>query len=1290
MKLLPILFCFLFTTSISAQIYGVDWAIVAQDTLMSSRHHRVLGQESDDQGNVYVFGNFTFRADMDRSINSEIIAANSHQGNFFIAKYDPQGNIIWAKDFGGSSSLDIKGIDIDNSGNLYLTGWFLGLFHYDSDIHGAHLKSVYNGSWTTNGFVLKYNSSGQFEWINHLEGNPRILPEDIEVSSQGKIIVTGNFEGQAFFNNSTSFDTITSNGLKDVFLTQYDQNGDYEWAISFGGVKNDKGIRIASDNLNNIYIISELEDTVDLDPSANTYEVIQGTPFQQAYGELFGANTIAKYDSTGSFVWGHLFQDIGGFIRMQDIDVNSLNQIGVTGVYSNGQTQSFDFDPGTGTAFINGTNSQSSYVALYDSSLVFLWTEDVGLPYYQASELAFNSNNDIYVVGQIRTLFSTHKNGFISKCGADGGLLFSNVIEAKNEVYNLNVSINGVDEPVISGQYNDTIDLDPSSNTYYIRTPNNPPNIILSFLANYSVNGVFQYGFPMSYNDYYSGGSLEMDDFATFIETDFEGNIFARGLVVGSGVDFDPSSNSEILGSDPPHNAKTFIVKYDSLSNYQWGFTLDSIENRGRITADNSGNCYITATNIGTTDLDPSMGTALFTTQNLSTGLVAKYDPLGNYLWAFQLENLSNFSRSNAEDIVVDSSGNVLISGSYIGDIDFDPSPSQFILSNPLVGDWWLTKQKTFLAKYDPNGNLIWAVDFGGMRSEVMSLAVNSNDDIFITGTFDQNIDIDPSSASYILNATAIKNILLVKYDGSANLQWGFALGNTGTNWGVAVAAGANHVYLTGAFSGTCDMDPGPGVVNLTRVGNGTSTFVARFDASNGALDWVFDLKGARSEPRGMDINANENIVVTGVLKNDWFLSEFPTVMDVDPSPNTVGLVSTHAPFSDVSGMFTVVYDSLGSLQWAMDMHESTLEFYSNPLIDYNLARYDKSGNIIVSGGLLYDGDFAPREAEYVLETRNGSEFFLAKYRACISTYSTESVTECGNYDWRGDNYTLSGTYYDTLSNHVGCDSVVSIALTILPIDIMLESVIACDSFTWTNGVNYTSSGTYYNYLTNSSGCDSTLTLNLTIPSQDTIQETVTACDSFTWTNGTNYTSSGIYYRDLTSSAGCDSIEALNLTIRIIDTTITVLNDSTLFANEIGANYQWFDCQTSQLLPGEVNQSFDTQASGSYAVILETGICKDTSACYNINMTNNIEEFKLSEISVYPNPASGELNIEFGEKLNTVNVQFLDANGRTLFTNEYLQTSVINLNFDYASGIYLLIINSGGERVQRTIVIKNQ
>jgi hypothetical protein len=1217
MKLLPILFCLLFTNLISAQFYGLDWAFVVKDTISHRGIVKVLEQKSDAQGNIYVTGSFKFSADMDPTNGSAIIVANSDQYNIFLAKYDSQGDIIWAKDFGGSSSQEIKGMDVDNSGNIFLTGYTKFSLYYDPAVHDAHINSVFNGYWTNTGFIMKFNLNGGFEWITRMETNSSLYPDDVEVNPLGNIFVTGRFKNEAYFSNSLKSDTLVSNGLYDVFIARYSPNGNYEWAISIGGSGDDNGLRLTSDSAGNVYLLADLSDTVDLDPSINIYEVNRVGSFSSVHG----ANTIAKYDSLGNFKWGHLYQDIlsGGYVRIRDIDVNSLGQIGITGQFYD-PFGLIDFDLGLGTANI-ATSLTKSFVALYDSSSTFLWAEDFGQSQYGALELAFTSADKIFIVGSINDVYNSQHDGFLTKCGANGGVLYTKLLDAEDEVHNINVSINQLDEPVISAQISNSIDLDPSAGTYNITGH--------SFLAYYTTSGDIQYGFSLNDFEYYPNvNNGRLDDYASYIETDNNGNIFARGNI-GLPSDFDMSSGSEILGESS--SGKSFVVKYDSMANYVWGFTLDSITRDGRLAVDPQGNCYISATSTGTTDLDPSSGTAIYSSQN-TNGLVAKYDNLGNIVWHFGLQAASSNAKSSVQDILIDSVGNVLICGYYIGSVDFDPSSAQFIQSTS-----GMQEQKTFIAKYDANGNFIWAVGIGRLHSDAVDLAVNSNNDIFITGSFYGPIDIDPSAGTYNVSGGGNRLILLAKYDSLANLQWGFALGDSGTNWGTTVVAGRNHVYLSGAFSSTCDMDPGPGITNLTSNYN-ASTFLARFDVMDGSLDWAFDLTEAWSEPRGMDINSNENIVLSGVFNNLWSSAlEEPKAMDVDPSANTLELLAITQPIDINFGIYTCVYDSLGELQWAMDIPASTKYFnYENR---GGIARYDKSNNIIVSGALLFDGDFAPREAEYVLETKNGSEFFIAKYRECMSTYSTKIDTACGNYDWQGNNYTISGIYFDTISNHVGCDSVLSITLTILPIDTMLESVIACDSFTWTNGINYTSSGTYYNYLTNSSGCDSTLTLNLTIQN--------------------------------------------------VDKTITVLNDSTLFANEIGANYQWFDCQTSQVLTGEVNQSYNTQTSGSYAVILESGICKDTSACYIINMTNNIDEFLLSEISVYPNPASNGLTIELEEEFNTINVQFLDANGRTLFNNVYLQTSVINLNFDYASGIYLLIINSEGNRIQRTIVIKN-
>src|SRR5690606_13293962 len=113
----------------------------------------------------------------------------------------------------------------------------------------------------------------------------------------------------------------------------------------------------------------------------------------------------------------------------------------------------------------------------------------------------------------------------------------------------------------------------------------------------------------------------------------------------------------------------------------------------------------------------------------------------------------------------------------------------------------------------------------------------------------------------------------------------------------------------------------------------------------------------------------------------------------------------------------------------------------------------------------------------------------------------------------------------------VGQDNGVDI--TIIPSSNQTQNVIACNSYTWpANSTTYTSSGTYTIPLTNINGCDSIVTLNLTINNSSTGSETVTTCNSYTWsTDGNTYITTGVYTATITNSSGCDSVVTLNLTI---------------------------------------------------------------------------------------------------------------------------------------------------------------
>ncbi|MCI5058641.1 MAG: LamG domain-containing protein [Flavobacteriales bacterium] len=151
-----------------------------------------------------------------------------------------------------------------------------------------------------------------------------------------------------------------------------------------------------------------------------------------------------------------------------------------------------------------------------------------------------------------------------------------------------------------------------------------------------------------------------------------------------------------------------------------------------------------------------------------------------------------------------------------------------------------------------------------------------------------------------------------------------------------------------------------------------------------------------------------------------------------------------------------------------------------------------------------------------------------------IRTNLTDTV--CDQYFWQstGLTYTSTGIYYDTLVSYAGCDSILQLDLTINQSFVSVDTVVACDIYTWQqNGSTYNSSGMYYDSLTTTSGCDSILALMLTINDSHLHIDTVVTCDDFyLWSqNALIYYVSGMYYDSLKTIDGCDSVIALSLTI---------------------------------------------------------------------------------------------------------------------------------------------------------------
>ncbi len=323
--------------------------------------------------------------------------------------------------------------------------------------------------------------------------------------------------------------------------------------------------------------------------------------------------------------------------------------------------------------------------------------------------------------------------------------------------------------------------------------------------------------------------------------------------------------------------------------------------------------------------------------------------------------------------------------------------------------------------------------------------------------------------------------------------------------------------------------------------------------------------------------------------------------------------------------------------------------------------------------------------ATYVLTNQSGCDSTVTlNITINNSNTSTALINACNSYTWiDGNTYTTSNnTATYTLTNALGCDSIVTLNLTIASFVTGTDVVTACNSFTWIDGNTYSSNNNTATFTIvggSVNGCDSIVTLNLTIASFVTGIDVVTACNSYTWIDGNTFTSSNnsATFTIVGGSVnGCDSIVTLNLTINSANTSVTQ-GLGMLTANATGAAYQWLDCDNGFVaIVGETNQSFTPTLSGNYAALITENGCTDSSACFNVFVVGLNANNNISNIGIYPNPVNDIFTVQTTKPL-LIEIYSLEGN--------LIENRKVNGNYsfgigNYANGMYLIkaIDNIGG------------
>lgn len=242
----------------------------------------------------------------------------------------------------------------------------------------------------------------------------------------------------------------------------------------------------------------------------------------------------------------------------------------------------------------------------------------------------------------------------------------------------------------------------------------------------------------------------------------------------------------------------------------------------------------------------------------------------------------------------------------------------------------------------------------------------------------------------------------------------------------------------------------------------------------------------------------------------------------------------------------------------------------------------------------------------------------------------------------------------------------------------------ACDSYTWIDGNTYNSNNNTATYtLMNVSGCDSVVTLDLTINNSSQGTDVQTACYSYTWIDGNTYTSSNNSATHiLTNQNGCDSIVTLDLTIDEVSDITTSINGLTITANNQNSTYQWLDCDNGfSVINNEINASFTVTQNGEYAVELTENGCVDTSGCVVISDVGLAQNNDKLGIKIYPNPT---VNIIYIEGIISDSYSIVDMNGSIVLKGE-VSNYAVNVS-TLKEGTYFININTENNVFRRRFV----
>lgn len=645
--------------------------------------------------------------------------------------------------------------------------------------------------------------------------------------------------------------------------------------------------------------------------------------------------------------------------------------------------------------------------------------------------------------------------------------------------------------------------------------------------------------------------------------------------------------------------------------------------------------------------------------------------------------------------VFVDGGGMVYLTGYFRGTADFMPGPAVFNKSSNGGKD-------IFMGKYDPNGMLMWVYTFGGPGDDWgTGIDVSPMGNIHLTGVFNGIINMS-TTATFTIGAGGVNDIFSAKYNMDARLQWAYRLGSIEPEETTGIKLDpAGNVYQAGNYRAAFDMNPGFGTAN-TIVQGMSDMFVCKW-SENAIYQWGRSFGSALSDTlRALTLDKATNVYVAGTYGRE---------MDVDP-----GAAIVKAGFRGGDHDFFVSkFDALGNFKKSVNIGSSGNEFVRGIAVDDDY-------NLYLAGDFEGTVDFNPNDTvAHELTAKGSRDAFLMCLDSAFQLKWVRSIGDTGasvmgigvGVDFGGSPY-LAGMFTASVDLDPS-DSTQSFSSK-GGWDIFTNRFDTSGKLIWAKaygGKADDSLKTFYIHQSSavySGGCfrdtvdfdpgpNSATEIAASsrngmfvsrwancIASFDTIVATV--CDSFVFA-GKKFTSSGVYHEVIASATNCDSAVELRLSISPALNRSVSKSTVTLTSAATGCTYQWYNCDTKKLLPGATAKSYIAIGDGNYAVILDNGICLDTSDCMEVTGVpkyNGIREIaNAGDVRIYPNPSKGSFYLDAGTTMEGAQVTIINSLGQQV---RRFSLSAGLTQQELPSGFYLIQLSKNELQFSRKLIVE--